>query len=283
MNRYATAAAFRQSLEERLRAKAPANVGRIRKRLAMERLLVRMQTHSPESWVLKGGVALELRLRERARTTIDMDLSLELEVAATASAIGEAILGRLQDACEREMDDYFEFRIPRGADSDLRIEGVNAHRFAVVASLAGRVFDRFQLDVAPDEPGSIPTEEIEGSGLLRFAEIPTERFRAIALARHLAEKIHAYAHPRERRTRVKDLLDILLIRELGLPATSAIRQEIAAVFGKRAAHPIPETLPAAPPEWEISFEAEAPRTGLGPMTLDQAEHQLNQFWKNLGY
>jgi predicted nucleotidyltransferase component of viral defense system len=232
----------------------------------MERLLVRLQTRSLESWVLKGGVALELRLRERARATIDMDLGLEL-----------------QDASEREMDDYFEFRIPRATGSDLRIEGVNAHRFAVVASLAGRVFDRFQLDVAPDEPGSIPTEEIDGSGLLRFAEIPIERFRAVALARHLAEKIHAYAHPRERHTRVKDLLDILLIRELGLPATSAVCQEIAAVFGKRAAHPIPETLSAPPPEWRIPFEAEAPRTGLGPMTLDQAAHQLGQLWRNLGY
>lgn len=283
MNRYATATAFRQSLEERLRTKAPGNVGRLRKRLAMERLLVRLQTHSPKSWVLKGGVALELRLRERARATIDMDLSLELELAAPASAIGEQILDRLQEASEREIDDYFEFRIPQAADSDLRIEGVNAHRFAVAVSLAGRVFDRFQLDVAPDEPGSIPTEEIEGSGLLRFAEIPIERFRAVALARHLAEKIHAYAQPRERRTRVKDLVDILLIRELGLPATSAIRQEIATVFGKRAAHPIPETLPPAPPEWKIPFEAEARRTGLGPMTLDQAEHHLNQLWKNLGY
>jgi predicted nucleotidyltransferase component of viral defense system len=249
----------------------------------MERLLVRLQTHSPESWVLKGGVALELRLRERARTTIDMDLGLELEVATPASAIGEEILDRLYDAWEREMDDYFEFRIPRTTDSDLRIEGVNAHRFAIVVSLAGRIFDRFQLDVAPEEPGSLPTEEIEGSGLLRFAEIPIERFRSVALARHLAEKIHAYAHPRERRTRVKDLLDILLIRELGLPATSAIRQEIAAVFGKRGAHPIPDTLPAPPPEWRVPFKAEAPRTGLGPMTLDQAEHQLDQLWKNLGY
>ena len=249
----------------------------------MERLLVRLQADSLESWVLKGGVALELRLRERARATIDMDLGLELEVTASSAAIGEEILDRLQDASARKMDDYLEFRIPRAVDSDLRIEGVNAHRYAVEASLAGRVFDRFQLDVAPDEPGSIPTEVIEGSGLLRFAEIPAERFRAVALARHLAEKIHAYAHPRERRTRVKDLLDILLIRQLGLPETSAIRQEIAAVFGKRAAHAIPEALPAAPPEWKIPFEAEAPRTGLGPMTLDQAEHQLAQLWKNLGY
>jgi hypothetical protein len=147
----------------------------------MERLLVRLQAHSPESWVLKGGVALELRLRERARATIDMDLSLELEVATAVSAIGEEILDRLHGASERDMDDYFEFRIPRAADCNLRIEGINAHRFAVAASLARRIFDRFQLDVAPDEPGSIPSEQIEGSGLLRFAELPTERFRAITL------------------------------------------------------------------------------------------------------
>ena len=93
---------------------ASANVGRLRKRLAMERLLLRLQAHSPESWILKGGVALELRLRERARATIDMDLSIELEVSTAKSAVAGEILDRMQEAAEQRMDDYFEFSIPRG-------------------------------------------------------------------------------------------------------------------------------------------------------------------------
>jgi hypothetical protein len=78
-------------------------------------------------------------------------------------------------------------------------------------------------------------------------------------------------------------VDILLIRELGLPEVGAVRREIAAVFGKRAVHPIPQTLPNPPPEWRVPFQAEAPRTGLGPMTLDQAEHYLDELWNNLSY
>jgi Nucleotidyl transferase AbiEii toxin, Type IV TA system len=172
LNRFATPASFRQSLEERLRVRASKNVGRLRKRLAMEGYLVRLQRGSAGEWVLKGGVALELRLRERARTTVDMDLAIELEVSGARSAIGEEIRDRLQEDAEEVGEDYFEFTLPQRADTDLHLDGVNAHRFQVVASLAGRVFDRFQLDVAPDEPGSVPTEDIDGSGLLLFAGIP---------------------------------------------------------------------------------------------------------------
>ena len=56
-----------------------------------------------------------------------------------------------------------------------------------------------------------------------------------------------------------------------MPAAGAIRAEIATVFGKRTGHPIPETPPAPPSEWKTPFEAGSPRTGLGPMSLDQAQ------------
>ncbi len=212
-----------------------------------------------------------------------MDLSIEFEIAGSASAVGQEIRDRLQEAAESAAEDQFEFALPQGRDTDLRIDGVNAHRFQVIASMAGRVFDRFQLDVSPETPGSIPSEEVGGSGLLSFAEIPIERFRVVSRARHFAEKIHAYTMPRARKTRVKDLLDLLLLEGYGLPPPDEIREQLGIVFGKRAGHPLPERLPDPPPEWKGPFEAEAPRTGLGLISLDSAASQLHRLWTNLGF
>lgn len=55
--RYATAAAFRQALEDRLKAEAPkAGLGlaRLRKRVAFELFLRRLVAVAPDRWVLKG-------------------------------------------------------------------------------------------------------------------------------------------------------------------------------------------------------------------------------------
>jgi hypothetical protein len=56
--RYATAAAFRQALDDRLKAEA-ANTGlgltRLRKRVAFELFLRRLVEVAPDRWVLKGA------------------------------------------------------------------------------------------------------------------------------------------------------------------------------------------------------------------------------------
>ncbi len=283
MNRYRGANAFRQALEERLRQLAPGGVGALRKRLGMERLLVRLQAHDPR-WVLKGGLALQLRLKEQARTTRDIDLGTDFAVAAAGDARSAPawIAGQIESACEKDSGDYFRFVLPAEAERDLEIEGVSAYRYSVVAELAGRVFDRFQLDVALDSGGPTAPEEIDGSGLLAFAGLPVERFLAVSLARHLAEKLHALTRPREAPTRVKDLLDVLLIERTGLPPADSIAAEIHATFEKRGTHPVPTGVPQAPASWASTFEAEARRTGLGPMTLEGAAAELHRVWKDLG-
>lgn len=70
--KYGDAAAFRQALEQRLRARAAGNGARIardRKRVALDRLLARLNEVAPGAWLLKGGFALDLRLADRARAT----------------------------------------------------------------------------------------------------------------------------------------------------------------------------------------------------------------------
>ena len=69
---HATAAGFRAVLEDRLNRTA-AHCGvpptRLRMLVVFERSLARLQVVASGRWVVKGGVALELRLPGRARTT----------------------------------------------------------------------------------------------------------------------------------------------------------------------------------------------------------------------
>ncbi len=75
--RYASGTAFRRALEDRLQASSLTSgvpLDRLRKMVAFDRLLARLVADGQENWVLKGGLALQLRLGTRARTTRDMDL-----------------------------------------------------------------------------------------------------------------------------------------------------------------------------------------------------------------
>jgi len=74
--RYATAAAFRRALEDRLKDTARregVDLQRLRRQVAFDRLLARLFHEAqprPLPWVLKGGYAMELRIKA-ARTTKD--------------------------------------------------------------------------------------------------------------------------------------------------------------------------------------------------------------------
>lgn len=60
--RYATGAAFRMALEDRLRDESLSTglpLSRLRKTIAFDRLLARMVASSPDAWLLKGGFALQ--------------------------------------------------------------------------------------------------------------------------------------------------------------------------------------------------------------------------------
>ena len=77
---YATGADFRRALEDRLRQRGLTTATplvRMRKMIAFDRLLARLQASDPSAWLLKGGFALQLRFGDRSRTTKDLDLLLQ--------------------------------------------------------------------------------------------------------------------------------------------------------------------------------------------------------------
>lgn len=85
--KYGSGAAFRRALEDRLRKQSfhsGVPLTRMRKMIAFDRFLARLLREKPEEWVVKGGLALQLRLGERARTTKDIDLLLFVQQVSSA-------------------------------------------------------------------------------------------------------------------------------------------------------------------------------------------------------
>lgn len=242
--RYATAGAFRAALEARLKDEQADGVGlsRLRKRIVFERLLARLQAVAPDGWLLKGGFALELRLGGRARTTKDVDIDWNV-------GEGEAT-EFLLDAAALDMDDMFSFDVQRAAiDDDLAGGG---QRWTVRAELAGRDFERVAIDVGFGKPPVVEPVTLAASGLLEFAEIPTIAVPALAVEQHLAEKLHAYSRTYaggQPSSRVKDLVDIVVIAHTTAVDGDRLRQAVAAIFARRDTHEPPPALASPPSDW----------------------------------
>lgn len=258
--RYTSATAFRRALEDRLKTLAgsdSARLARYRKRIVFDRLLARLVAVVPGTWVLKGGFALDLRLADRARTTKDVDLAWRADE--------DQLLDALLDAVAHDLDDFFVFSLERADTEPDLLAGT--HRFRVNASLAGRPFESFVLDVGTHEGTHSGEDTLTTPDLLGFAGLVPVAVPTLPLAAQVAEKLHAHTrtyeggHPS---TRTKDLVDLTLIASM-LPLDAALlHTEIDAAFTRRGTHVPPATLPPPPAEWRIPYRRLALTVGLEP-------------------
>ncbi len=283
---YQTAGAFRQALESRIntQAKTQGELQRLRRLVAFDRLLARLFLDESSPWIVKGGYGLEVRYRMRARTTKDVDLALP-EVGSLTKNRDKLIQqwwNELQEAAARDVGDFFVMRIgePR-QEFDAPPEG--GARFPVEVSLDQRIFAKFHLDVGI---GDIVVDEpdwINGEEYLSFAGIPAARFRIIPLAQQLAEKVHSYTLPRRgsRNSRVKDLVDLILILDQGPPAAASVRSAVEATFERRSTHPVPSAFSPPPATWASSYTAVATELNLTQTTIEGAVVRLNGYWKTI--
>ncbi len=260
--RYASAGAFRRALEMRLTTHARgtgSSVVRLRKEVAFDRLLARLFAVAPARWVLKGALALDYRFGDRARTTKDIDLA---NTGDEASATNELLAAQAVD-----LGDFFGFAIERTSALERLAEGT-AVRYHVRAELAGRVFDEFLLDVGFDPPTGIELDRLHGPDLLVFAEITPVEVAAIPIEFHVAEKLHAFSRVYSVgsivSTRVKDLVDLVLIAAEATLEAARLRSAIRTTFGRRANRELPAGLPRPPGDWRVPYGRMARVVGLDP-------------------
>ena len=286
---YQTASAFRAALEERLKRAARerhTDLMRLRRQVAFDRLLARLFAQPDAPWMLKGGYTFELRLGGRARTTKDLDLSVpdlhRFATDAEALAPSDAIRERLQEFAAADLGDGFAFRIDMPM-ADLDAAPYGGARYPVEARLDSRTFATFHLDVGIGDANVAEPEWLTGSDLLGFAGISPARVAALAREQQFAEKLHAYTLPRGERTntRVKDLVDLALLIDLGLPDTETLKRAIHATFARRVTHAEPADLEPPPEAWRAAFAQLAAEVALRVTTLDAAFAEVAAFWRTL--
>ncbi|XVQ88446.1 nucleotidyl transferase AbiEii/AbiGii toxin family protein [Microbispora siamensis] len=254
MTRYGNAVSFRQALEARLKQQADAqgtDLGRLRRRVLFERVVARLAVPRPGRWILKGGAAMEFRLLDRARATKDLDLAMR-----SGDIGGAALQEELIESLVADLDgDGFVFRV--ASPSELRPDGAGrpAWRFGIEARLAGKTFAALRLDAALRAEELAETDNLRLPGTLAFAGVPAPTVEAVHPRQHFAEKLHALTRDYGDRpnTRVKDLVDLVLLIEMGLLPNEELVKVVRHVFRVRATHDLPVEINDLPPRWEIDY------------------------------
>jgi hypothetical protein len=272
---YASPAAFKQAVEQRLRtgAQTGPRLRRSRQLLVFERFLARIVAIFGDAATLKGGLALELRIK-RARSTKDVDLRV----------MGSAheLLGKLQAAGRLDLGDFMTYEVrpdaehPELLNDGLKYDGL---RFRVEGKLAGKIYgEPFGTDVVLGEPLFGEPDLVTADDLLAFAGLPPPTLRVYPLATHIAEKLHAYTLPRARpNTRVKDLPDLALLATAQPIAAQQLRSALEQTFAFRNTHPLPPRLPEPLAIWTTPYAAMAKEDQLPWPTLSAVTDAARQF------
>jgi hypothetical protein len=156
-------------------------------------------------------------------------------------------------------------------------------RYAILALLDGREFERIQLDVNAVPDDQRPLEHVELRDLLDFAGIEPPRIPVIPIAQHLAEKLHAYTRDYGSRSnsRPRDLYDMLVIaRSLPVPDLRALRATCRQTFALRATT-WPPAMHAPPASWDVPWESYVRDHDIPWTDLKAAGEALASFWRPL--
>lgn len=264
---YSSPAAFKQALEQRLKAasKDGTDFARRRQLLVFDRFLARASAVLGNTVLLKGGLVLELRL-ERARTTKDVDLRV------TDSP--DKLLGSLQEAGRQDLGDFMTFEVvPDAEHPTIENDGMqyDGQRFRAECRLAGKLYgQRFGVDAGFGDPIFGEPDLVMADDLLDFAGIAPPVLALYPIETHIAEKLHAYTMPRARtNTRVKDLPDIALLAGIRPLEAERLRAAFEQTFTHRATHALPQGLPAPPTSWSVPYQQMARDNELSWPTLEQ--------------
>ncbi len=214
--------------------------------MIMAGVLERAAVGGDPRFIVKGGVALELRLRvdsRRARATKDIDVVLQHAEADLARTLEHALTGH----------SYQGFTFRRKGEPLLLENGTVSMEVAV--SYRGGAWTSISVDIARAEPGESEIEWVRAIpltdvfGVTGPAELP-----CLPLRLHIAQKLHGMTlppRPGKRNDRFRDLSDLLLMEEL-VTDYSGLREACEAVFRTRGTHNWPPAL-EVPPHWVEPF------------------------------
>jgi len=218
-------------------------------------------------FIVKGGVALELRLPARARSTEDLDLVVFPE---------EGDLLKLLDLALRAP--YGDWTFSRRAET--RRLGDQAVRVWVQIAYRSQRWATVQVDLTRPDGDSTESERIPGMGLQPFGLEGPMDIACLSLRFHIAQKFHGMTRASRGggpNDRVRDAVDLLLLRELvPLADLRAVREACLDTFRARAVHDWPPEI-RLPAHWSGPYSAMARALGLPEVDLRVAERARQTF------
>lgn len=246
-------------------AKAPANVNVLRanidryakaSRLGIKRVQQRVFTELMigvldnaqhkgviPRYVVKGGMALELRFGIRARASGDLDVAF----------FGDDELALLDDALAVGFG-YFTYERRKGSDY---LKNAKTHRVEIKISYKGRPFGTIDLDVNQAK-AETATEMITTSVITHIGLPGPLRVPIIDAHIHLAHKLHAATEPSRadyKNERHRDLVDALIIARDGKLEFPYMQSVVIDEFARREHHKIWPPIWTLPVEWGAPLEA----------------------------
>lgn len=116
--------------------------------------------------------------------------------------------------------------------------------------------------------------------MLGFAGLPPARVRAISKAQQFAEELHAYTFPGSGRenTRVKDLVDNVMLIKREKIDPQDLRRAVTAVFATRDREASPVQLAAPPATWRERSPELPTQARVGARDDDAAYSPLAAQW-----
>ncbi len=279
---YDTPHALRVALEQRLLNRSKESgvpLDRLRRRVMFERVVARLERSEPGAWVLKGGMALEVRLGDQARLTKDVDLGLR-ESTTDASALR----GRLMDCLDEDADgDGFVFEV--GLVEQMAEDGGGhvSWRAPVRVNLAGKPFGAIKVDISPRPHELLATDRKTIPTALAFAGAEPIQMEVIAIHRHAAEKLHAmlrtYADGES--SRVRDLVDLMLILEHETLELRVLAETVRTVWQERDGVEPPTSFPGVPEGWPARYEQLASENDVEPQSFTEASERAAALWAEI--
>lgn len=219
-------------------------------------------------FILKGGVAMQLRFEHRARTSADIDMIFRRDLALLDSTLADA---------PRYPIGAFTVR----AVGKPHVLGPTGAVRQPLAVLYGRTpWSRIYLEVSPPEGRSADMERLEilppSPDLTVFGLDPIEPIPCMSVAYQIAQKLHACTEVKtdEDNHRFTDLLDLQLLEELVLD-WPAVRSACEEVFRLRRKHAWPPAVTVYP-SWIEAYAASAVANDFPVTDVDEASAKVTK-------
>jgi Nucleotidyl transferase AbiEii toxin, Type IV TA system len=117
----------------------------------------------------------------------------------------------------------------------------------------------------------------------RSAGVATVEIEIVDVHRHAAEKFHAMLKDFGERenSRVRDLVDLMLLRESGLLSMAQLTPVVTAVWAERESAPPPAAFPNLPPSWLERYERLAAENEVEPSSFSVAARRAAEVWAEM--